>query len=201
MKGSIKVELGNDGHYVGVSTYERDHGSRGRFLLSWHLIMDVLTGRENRIKYDTDCGHFAELWLEDEQLYVRFTWLSQFDRDRVQGFIQTIRLPKKLMIAMLGVKGRRMYLCQPVRRQAKIDATGVASTIQRILLNKLTRRAFIKAMRDSFQWPGDEVKLYNDGVYNFYFTTKSGFPKCGGLILHEGGERTTHPYVYYSIHT
>lgn len=201
MKGSIKVELGNDGNYVGISTYERSHGSKGRFLLSWHLVMDALTGGENRSLYDTDCGNFAELWREGEHLFIRFTWLSQYDRDRVQGFIQTVRLPKKLMIAMLEEKGRRKYLCQPIRRQARIDSLNASETIRRVLKSKLTKRAFSKAMRECFMWPGDEVKLYNDGIYNFYFTTKSGFPKCGGLILHEGGERTTHPYVYYSIHT
>lgn len=73
MKGSIKVELGNDGNYVAISTYERDHGSRGRFLLSWHLIMGALTGSENWSLYDTDCGSFAELWREGEHLFIRFT--------------------------------------------------------------------------------------------------------------------------------
>lgn len=200
MNGNILVDIGNEGEFVGISTYECKHGSRGRFLISWQTILTAMTGTERRITFDFDCGNFAELWREGEFLLIRFTWLSEYAGCRVQGYKQLIRIPKTLLLSMLTRKCRRKYLSQPEPRQAKIDATGVSSTIRLIVKDKLTRRAFTKAMRDLFHWPGDEVKLYKDGAYNFYFTTKSGFPKCGGLILHESG-RSEHPYIYYSIHT
>lgn len=201
MNDNILVDIGSDGEFVGISTYERKHVSRGRFLFAWAIILKVLMGKGGMTTLDTDCGHFAEVWREDEELWIRFTWLNTYGNVMVQGFKQTIRIPKSLLLSMLGTKCRRKYLCQPIRRQAKIDASNVCDEIRLILKNKYTRRAFIRAMRDCFKWPGDEVTLYRDGTYSFYFTTKSGFPKCGGLVLHESGPNPYRPEIYYAIHT
>ena len=200
MQGSILVDIGSDGEFVSIRTYGKEHGQHGRFMLTWSLLLMVLMGTERRSHYDMDCGNWAELWNENEHLWIRFTWLNEYYNGRVQGFKQTIRIPKALILSMLDGKHRRKYLDRPERSTAKIDATSATGTIRAILRNKHTRRAFIKAMRDCFQWPGDEVKLYNDGVYSFYFTTRSGLPKCGGLILHDG-TRGGYPCLYYSVHT
>ena len=47
------------------------------------------------------------------------------------------------------------------------------------------RTVFCKAMRDSFQWVDETVNLFNDYGDSFYFTTESGLPSDGGLILFE----------------
>lgn len=201
MNDTVKVEVSSEGKLVGFSTYDRMHGSRGRFLVAWHLVMKALTAPLRQVYYDMDCGNFVEMWQEDTFLILRFTWLSAYDRDRVQGYTQTIRIPKRMLLCMYDKTCKRKYLSWPEHRQAQIDASEASKTIRKVLENKYARRAFSKAMRDLFQWPGDRVKLYWDGGYNFYFTTKSGFPKCGGLILHEDGRTYGYPSLYYSIHT
>ena len=110
MKDSILVDIGNDGSFVGISTYCREHGSRGRFLFSWRTLMLTITGKERTTTLDTDCGHFAEIWWEDDYLFIRFTWLSDFGGDRTQGYKQTIHIPKALIMSMYGNKCRRKYL-------------------------------------------------------------------------------------------
>ena len=82
----------------------------------------------------------------------------------------------------------------------KITFLGAARTVRNVLPDKRKKRALSKAMRDAFQWPGEQVVLHNDGGCNFFFTTKSTFAICGGLILHEG-KRNGYPAVYYSVHT
>ncbi len=201
MEDSILVKLQNDGEYLGIHTYDRKHGRKGRFLLTWQTIMMLMMGTGCQIQYEMDCGNFAELWRDKDQLFVRLTWLSEYSDRSVGGFRQTIHLPKVLIFSMLEKTNTRRYLCQPDRRLAKLDWSDANKTIQKVKSRKLSRRALAKALRSYFLWPGEEVKFYNDGGYNFYFTTKSGFPKCGGLILHTGGEKTGYPYVYYSVHT
>lgn len=73
-----------------------------------------------------------------------------------------------------------------------------------ILTDKLRRHALRKAMKNCFQWDGDKVTLYPDRGEDFYFTTKSGYPRNGGLVLHHTEVRTKagiKARCYYSIHT
>jgi hypothetical protein len=51
--------------------------------------------------------------------------------------------------------------------------------------DKHKRRTLCKVMRDSFQWVDETVNLFNDFGDSFYFTTESGFPSNGGLVLFE----------------
>lgn len=198
---SIKVELSYDDAFIGIRTYDRVHGARGRFLLSCRTIIEAMFDADHRILYETDCGHFAEVWRQDENLTVRITWLSESSGSEVWGFRQTIEVPKERLKQLFLTKGRVRFLNHPYKPNAIITVSeSAARTIRKILKDKLTRRAFAKAMRNRFQWPNEVVTLYDDGGYNFYFVTKSGFPKNGGLILHDG-ERLGHPSIFYSVHT
>ena len=198
---SIKVELSYDDAFVGIRTYDRVHGARGRFLLSCRTIIEAMFDADHRILYETDCGHFAEVWRQDENLTVRITWLSESSGSEVWGFRQTLVIPREQLKQLFSQMGRIKYLNKPRINTAKIVVSeSAARTIQKILANKYARRAFSKAMRNNFNWSDEVVTLYNDGGYSFYFTTKSGCPKNGGLILHDG-EHNGHPYVHYSIHT
>lgn len=202
MKDNIKVELYNDGDYVGIRTYERNHGARGRFLIARRVMIDAMFEPEQKTTVDMDCGNFAEIWRTDKDLWVRITWLSESTTRQVWGFRQTLKIPYDRLKQILQHIGKIKYLYQPRREGAKIVASESAGrTIQHIMEDKHTRRAFIKAMRDCFQWPNEVVTLYNDGGYSFYFVTKSGFPKNGGLILHDGMLRDGHAYLRYSVHT
>ena len=198
---SIKVELSHDGDFIGIRTYDRIHGARGRFLLSRHTIIDVMFDSTHKVLYETDCGHFAEVWRQNEDLAVRLTWLSESSGGEVWGFRQTLVIPSERLKQLFSQIGRIRFLYKPrVKTTEIVVSESAARTIRRILEDKYTRRAFSKAMRNNFNWSDEVVTLYNDGGYSFYFTTRSGCPKNGGLILHDG-ERNGHPYVHYSIHT
>ena len=97
---------------------------------------------------------------------------------------------------------RHLYI--PAAPAAKVKLSCSHEHFAPLAANDRLRRAFSKAMRDCFQWPGELVRLSPDGGAHFYFTTRSGFPACGGLILHEGAVKTPHgnrQKLFYSIHT
>ena len=197
---SIKVELTNDGDYIGIRTYDRNHGARGRFIISRAVIINTMFEPEQRVTLDTDCGNFAELWHVGKDLWIRITWLSESSSRQVWGFKQLIKIPQRYLKQILPNTGRVKFLYQTGRDSAEIITTRAAATISMILEDKYKRRALSKAMRDCFKWPGEVVTLYSDIDYSFYFRTKSGCPADGGLILHQA-ERCTYPCYYYSVHT
>ena len=80
---------------------------------------------------------------------------------------------------------KNTFLYQEPVAQARIDLSRAGETIRHIIGDKRKRRALSKAMRDSFQWADETVSLYSDFNDNFYFTTESGFPSDGGLVLFE----------------
>lgn len=198
---SIKVELSFDGDLIGIRTYDRTHGARGRFLIARHLMIDAMLDSERKVFLEKDCGSFAEIWREEGDLAVRLTWLSCASTREVWGFRQLIIIPRRLLKPLFTEPGRYRYLCRPKRQPAKIISEPAAQTVRLLLADKRKRRAFSKAMRDCFRWPGEVVTLYNDGAYSFYYVTKSGVPKNGGLILSHGTLKNGYPYFRYSVHT
>ena len=197
---SVKVELSNDGDYIGIRTYDRKHGARGRFLIARVVIINAMLEPEQKVTLDMDCGCFAELWHVGYDLWVRITWLSESSDRQVWGFKQYIKIPQKYLKRILPKIGRVKLLYQTERPNTKIITTEANATISKMLENRHKRRALIKAMRDCFKWPNEVVTLYNDMGYGFYFVTKSGCPKNGGLILHEG-ERNGYHYYRFEVHT
>ena len=197
---SIKVELSHDGGCIGIRTYDRKHYARGRFLILRETMVDVMSKPEDRFSLATDCGNYAEIWREEYDLTVRIIWLSIASDNNIWGFRQQIKIPMHKLMTVLTEKKRVRFLYQSKPKRAAIISQPATDTIRRILKNKRTRRAFSKAMRDCFKWPDEAVTLYNDGGYSFYFMTQSGYPKNGGLILHEG-KCNGHHYCRYEIHT
>ena len=187
--------------FIGVKTYDRAHGSHGRFLISktaLEQLMDAPVGTE---KYESDCGDYVKISRLKDTLYFSFAWLNTYGDGTVRGFRQDVTVPLSVVRLVLDSKEAQRHLYIPAKSKAIIKATPeAANVIRQIRGKKELRRAFSKAMRNCFNWPGDEITLHPDGTHSFYFTTRSGFPKCGGLILHEG-ERHGYPYVYYSVHT
>lgn len=198
---SVKVELYNDGDFIGIRTYDRKHGARGRFSIARRVMIIALLEPEQKVTLDTDCGCLAELWRVGHDLWIRFTWLSESSGRQVWGFKQYIKIPQKRLKQILLKTGRIKYLYQTERLNTKIITTNANATISSLLEDKHKRRALSKAMRDCFKWPNEVVTLFNDMGYGFYFTTKSGCPKNGGLILHEGERCDGHHYFRFEVHT
>ena len=198
---NILVNICCDSCYLGIKTYSRENGRHGRFLLRRELIEELLMGKSPGEAYDSDMNSFAVVRLRDGFLLFQLYWLCEYSEQILTGLRQTFSLPipeiKDLLESSIVT---RSYLCKALARSAKVDHTGAARTVRNILPDKHKKRALSKAMRDAFQWPGEQVVLHNDGGCNFFFTTESTFAICGGLILHEG-TRNGYPAVYYSVHT
>ena len=118
-------------------------------------------------------------------LNVRFTWLNIYADGSVQGVQQSAKIPLYLIRYILRTGETVKFLYQEPVAQAKIDSSRAGETIRTILSCPRKRRAFCKAIRDSFQSVDETVNLFNDYGDSFYFTTESGFPSNGGLVLFE----------------
>lgn len=197
---NVMVKLKQSNQFIGVKTYCRKHGSRGRFLIFSETLWQLIGSSVGETRLEEDCGNFVRIARRENDLYFAFTWLSIYGDGSVEGFKQDITVPIRTVKSALESGEMVKYLYIPPKAVATVDASRASSTIARIVENKRVRRAFSKAMRDCFQWRGDKITLYRDGKYGFYFATESGFPKSGGLILHEG-TKNGRAYVYYSVHT
>ena len=201
MTSSIKISICCDHCYLGIKTYSREHGSHGRFLLRRELVEALLSENSPGEVIDTDMNSFAVVRIRDDSLMFELYWLGEYANQTLKGLRQSFTLPRSKIEDLLAEDiVTKSYLYQPPARSAKVDHIGAARTIRNILPDKRKKRALSKAMRDSFQWPGEQVVLHYDGGCNFFFTTERTFRICGGLILHEG-TRNGYPRVYYSVHT
>ena len=195
----VKMDYESSG-FVSIRTYERAFGSRGRFLIVSELLEEAITGLDGCPFYDSDCGNYVEFNRQGEYIKFTFLWLSTKSGRFFSGMKQYLMIPISVLQQTVYAHIPMHSLCRIPHTPVKIDASRAGRTLKRILPDKQKRHAFCKAMRDCFQWQGDVVYLSDDGGNDFYFTTKSGFPKNGGLILHHR-KRDGHDCIYYSVHT
>lgn len=199
----VLAHITSDGDFLAVHTFSRAIGRRGRFLILRERLREWLETHPEHSFYDRDCGHYLQLRLNGNTCRFTFSWLSACG-DRLSGYEQLFELPLgKLKQAVYeGMEIRHLYI--PAAATAKVELSCQHDRFAPIAANGRLRRAFSKAMRDCFQWPGELVRLSPDGSTHFYFTTRSGFPACGGLILHESAVKTpcgNRQKLFYSIHT
>lgn len=199
----VLAHIKADGDFIAIRTFSRAIGRRGRFLILREHLREWLETHPEHSFYDRDCGHYLQLWLKGDACRFTFSWLSACG-DRLSGYEQRFELPLgKLKQAVYeGTEIRHLYI--PAAPAAKVKLSCSHEHFAPLVANDQLRRAFSNAMRDCFQWPGELVRLSPDGGAHFYFTTRSGFPACGGLILHEGAVKTPHGNrrkLFYSIHT
>ena len=132
-------------------------------------------------------------------------WLSEYSGGDLHGIRQDVEISENQLLTLMQDGTPIRYLCKPQTGNVRIDANSSAQVIRGILSDKRKRRAFSKAMRDNFCWKDDSrVTLYPDGADSFYFNASGSWPLCGGLILHDGIDRTPQgnlPKLYYGIHT
>ena len=152
-------------------------------------ILQRLVEKTDKTVFDKDCGSFIEMrTLRSggcDHLSVRFTWLNTFADGSVHGIQQSAKLPVHLVQHVLVTRQPVKYLYHEPAAQARIDASRTGKTIRQVIGDKHKRRALCKAMRSCFQWVDETVNLFNDFGDSFYFTTESGFPSNGGLVLFE----------------
>lgn len=202
---NILVKAETTGECLAITTFDRLHGHRGRFLICRESLEAWMEDPRGRSFYDTDCGHFLQLRQDGDYYVVAIAWLSEYGDSDLRGFQQRFTLPMDPLFNLLMCGGAAIrWLSTGRRGTTTIDSSHVEAVIRKLCADRHKRRAFSKAMRDFYQWGDEIVTLYPDGGSSFYFTTKSGYPQNGGLILHESVVQTRHgklPKLYYSVHT
>ena len=200
-QGNILITLRADGEFIRIRTYDRAHGGSRSFIVRREVLWKL---PEGETAIDSDLDGFLEAFVRNEMVQMRFYWISA-NNDVISGYKQSFEVPLSLILRVLDSEDLEIrYLHRTVVKPTKFHAVRAARTLQRIQQDTRMRRALSKGMRDHFRWPGDTVTLYSDGPTDLYFTTKSGFPANGGLILHEGSVNTvrgTFPKLQYSVHT
>ena len=197
----VKVALTDQ--FVALSTYCRQIGRRGRFLILTDSLRRVLD-EECITVLDTDCGHHIQIRKYNNMLHITFDWLSEYGDGHLKGFRQHVVVPCEVFSRLLETGAPVTYLYRPHEARAQIDTSHVSHVIRTINEDSVVRRALSKAMRDHFHWDADQVTLYRDGDTDFFFRTTSGCPAEGGLILHQSSVRTPigmRPRLYYGVHT
>lgn len=203
LKSHVLVHLQSNGSTIGIRTYSRAIGRHGRFLICCDCLKEWLESKRERDFFDMDCGHVLRIRSMGESLQFTFYWLSQWG-NTLNGHEQQFCIPAENIRTALNQETVLRYLYIPRCGKAKIELHVRHETMQGIIESPRKRRAFTKAMRDCFNWQDEVVRLYPDWGDSFYFTTRSGFPANGGLILHESTVRSdgsSYRKQYYSVHT
>lgn len=191
----IILTVKKEGSWLSFVTYNRKHGRSMRFLTWAEIAMEALDKNKYAQFLDGDCGNFVRLYRVEDKLRIAFTWLSSCNDDDIRGYRQHVEIPYSALAACYVENSTQKFLCHAENSvSAKVDASNACRNIRRAIAEKHSRRAFIRAMRNSFRWKDECVTLYNDGQYDFFFQTDKGL--CGGLIRHEYGGKIT-----YSVHT
>ncbi len=214
--GSILIKLTQDPiGLTTLSTYCRALGSKGRITMDTDDLLQWL-GRDNSTYekrcYDRVCNdHHISIMDVCDILHVTVAWLDRDAGNGLTGCRQDFRIQKNEILPFLrqaeklNKKAKLNLLYVPYqRRSAEIDVSRALPTLRRVISVPKFRRAFSKAMRDCFKWPADIVTLFPDGRLDFVFSTASGIPETGGLILHTDTiHRKTGDYQRnkYHVHT
>lgn len=204
-KKSIRVCIDPESCFFALRTYSRERGYNGRFLISQESLLEWYESDRKRDFFEKDLWNILEMRIHKQSVMFRITWLSSDGNDDVKGFQQLFKIPESKLRDLLYAQKAVRHLHYDCPQQARIHTERAAKTLRVIQSNPLIRRAFIKAMRDCFQWRDEDVYLYPDFSNSFYFKTRSGFPTCGGLILHRANvsspiEGQLDKY-FYSVHT
>lgn len=195
MNNDIMLKVKKAGSWLSFTTYDRQHGRSMRFLTLAESAMEALDANEYAQFLDGDCGNFVRFSRVEDKLRIAFTWLSSCNDDDIRGYRQHVEIPYAAISACYAENSTQKFLCHAeISVSPRIDASRACRNIRRAIAEKHSRRAFIRAMRNSFRWKDERVTLYNDGQYDFFFQTDKGL--CGGLIRHEYGGKIT-----YSVHT
>ena len=197
---NVLVTLVRSSQFIGVKTYCRKLGRHGRFLICQDTLRRLAESPAGAARCESDCGDYVKIIRLENALQFSFAWLNTYSDGSVRGDRQDITIPLHQIRLALDYSEEQRYLYIPPAPNAAIDARPASRTLRNVVKEKLVRRAFSKAMRSCFRWPGERITLYPDGRYSFYFTTRSGYPGNGGLILHEG-EKNGHACIYYAVHT
>lgn len=201
MNNNILIHLSASDDCIILSTYCRQHGRRGRFFMTRRSLEEALPRRRF---LDADCGNFLSMNIHNDKCYFTVSWLSN-SYGYLTGIQQNFEIPVDILRDVAYNGKAHNYLYAPHESMSYVKLHCNAGKFSRIVPDKRARRAFSKAMRDSFKYHDrPTVHLYPDGDDGFYFDLPSDRGFCGGLIRHESTKKVgnaTYPRIIYSIHT
>lgn len=187
MNNNVLVKINTaESDYVRITTYQRG-GIGGTFYVAKAKFRELFAAPEGKSVLDRDCGSWLAMYSVGGVVNMEFAWIRGG-----QARTQNIQLDQADMEAL--VYGRfivRRLSKEPIR-QAEITLRESAHELI-AKLNSQERRALSKALRDSFKWPGDHVRLSRDWGKDFWFSAENIH---GGLCRHEYNGKIT-----YSVHT
>ena len=178
---NVMVTLTHDYEHVSITTYERQLGRRGEFVI-WRESLEQMLKPSASSRTEEDGGYTLAITRWDDSLRFYFTWGHSWTGLRHQEVVIPIRLIRSLLKRDQTIK----YLYCPIDRPVEIDSRRAALEIREIAQDKFLRRAFSKALRDKFRQPGEKVILYPIENHSFLFLAKGANPCSGSLILVEG---------------
>lgn len=185
---AVMVKMDRRDGRVCIRTTDREHGRQVSLSLEEEVLEPLLRSTANSA-VAVDGINFIELTRTRQNLLIWFTWLKHGGFGTVNGFRQTVTIPMRLMAEAFSGRKQLRYLYVPAAPGARVKfdrSLRTQNTIHRVVYGEQRiRRAFTKALRDFFGWPGEEVTLIGDGGYNFRFRTRSGYRDNGRLILNE----------------
>lgn len=160
---------------------------------------------------DSDICSFLKVEdLENGRLRFTFFWFTAVGDNRFCGHKDIFSLPFSEVSQSVELQ-KPKRLCAVVEDghpQARIMLSDNAHRkVHRLRGKKLQKRAFAKAMRDSFHWHDSKVELFADFDDDFYFREKRGEDVgiAGGLCLSQseivGKDGRLHPRYSYTVHT
>lgn len=197
---NILVRLSASDDCIILSTYCRQHGRRGRFFMTRRSLEEALSRRHF---LDADCGNFLSMYIHNDKCYFTVSWLSN-SYGYLTGIQQDFEIPEDILRDVVCNGKAHNYLYTPHESMSYIKLHGNAEKFNRIVPDKRARRAFSKAMRDSFKYyDRPVVHLYPDGSYGFYFEIEND-SLCGGLIRHDSTKKVgnaTYQRTVFSVHT
>lgn len=198
---NILVRLSVSDDCIILSTYCRQHGRRGRFFMIRRSLEEALPRRHF---LDADCGNFLSMNIHNDKCYFTVSWLSN-SGGYITGIQQNFEIPIDIMRDVVFSGKAHDWLHIPHEPISSIKLHCNAGNFARIVPDQRARRAFSKAMRDSFHYyDRPTIHLYADGSDSFYFRTEGDRSFCGGLIRHESTKKVgnaTYPRIVFSIHT
>ena len=156
-----------------------------------------------------DCDDYITASLNNGMVYMRITHVVPYSSGKIEGWRYYVHFPIQKLLYFLDCSesvdcgGWYKILCKD-EDSYPVICFHSDHALRNIADDPITRRAFCKAIRNSFKYRNSErIDLWDDGVYDFFFReTRAGGERgiCGGLIRHKL-TRKGHPCVEYSVHT
>lgn len=200
---SILVKFNPEGNYTTMQIRSRKWRISSIYIPT-QAIIDFLCG-ESRMDYHDCDDHVTFYHYSDSIIHIKVTHVVPYSTGEIGGRQCHLFLDKAKFTELID-NGPFAMLSHEPNDFPRITFTG--RTLSRVVADPLKRRALSKYLRDGFRWHGaKEIKLYDDGRYDFYFTEvmeNNDIGLVGGLILHEGmRQRGLYSYHQetYSIHT